>query len=229
MSLLYRTGRKGHPYVFQDRRDAGRRLAALLRDYADQEPVILALPRGGVPVAQQVAIALGAPLDVVVVRKLGVPGQSELAMGAVAEAARPVTIRNELIIRMADVTAAEFDAVRAAELAEAHRRRDLYIGRRPRPNLKNRTVIVVDDGIATGASVRAALRTIREQQPRRLVLAVPVAANATLETLRHEVDDIVCVDMRDDLGAIGVYYEDFAQVSDEEVIAALGSVSAAHP
>jgi len=215
--------------VFSDRRDAGRRLARLLRDYADDKPVVLALPRGGVPVAAPVAIAFGAPLDVVVVRKLGVPGQPELAMGAVVEAGRPVTIRNEAIIRVAHVSEAEFDEVRAAELAEAQRRRELYVGRGRRLSLKGRAVIVIDDGIATGASMRAAVKAVRKQQPARLVVAVPVAARTSLEALRGEVDDIVCVDVRDDLRAIGVYYDDFEQVSDDEVIAALRSVNATHP
>jgi len=215
--------------VFSDRRDAGRRLARLLRDYADEKPVVLALPRGGVPVAAPVAIAFGAPLDVVVVRKLGVPGQPELAMGAVVEAGRPVTIRNEAIIRVAHVSEVEFDEVRAAELAEAQRRRELYVGRGRRLSLKGRAVIVIDDGIATGASMRAAVKAVRKQQPARLVVAVPVAARTSLEALREEVDDIVCVDVRDDLRAIGVYYDDFEQVSDDEVIAALRSVNATHP
>jgi predicted phosphoribosyltransferase len=215
--------------VFSDRRDAGRRLARLLRDYADEKPVVLALPRGGVPVAAPVAIAFGAPLDVVVVRKLGVPGQPELAMGAVVEAGRPVTIRNEAIIRVAHVSEVEFDEVRAAELAEAQRRRELYVGRGRRLSLKGRAVIVIDDGIATGASMRAAVKAVRKQQPARLVVAVPVAARTSLEALRGEVDDIVCVDVRDDLRAIGVYYDDFEQVSDDEVIAALRSVNATHP
>jgi len=215
--------------VFSDRRDAGRRLARLLRDYADEKPVVLALPRGGVPVAAPVAIAFGAPLDVVVVRKLGVPGQPELAMGAVVEAGRPVTIRNEAIIRVAHVSEAEFDEVRAAELAEAQRRRELYVGRGRRLSLKGRAVIVIDDGIATGASMRAAVKAVRKQQPARLVVAVPVAARTSLEALRGEVDDIVCVDIRDELRAIGVYYDDFEQVSDDEVIAALRSVNATHP
>jgi len=215
--------------VFSDRRDAGRRLARLLRDHADEKPVVLALPRGGVPVAAPVAIAFGAPLDVVVVRKLGVPGQPELAMGAVVEAGRPVTIRNEAIIRVAHVSEVEFDEVRAAELAEAQRRRELYVGRGRRLSLKGRAVIVIDDGIATGASMRAAVKAVRKQQPARLVVAVPVAARTSLEALRGEVDDIVCVDVRDDLRAIGVYYDDFEQVSDDEVIAALRSVNATHP
>lgn len=215
--------------MFSDRRDAGRRLARLLRDHADEKPVVLALPRGGVPVAAPVAIAFGAPLDVVVVRKLGVPGQPELAMGAVVEAGRPVTIRNEAIIRVAHVSEVEFDEVRAAELAEARRRRELYVGRGRRLSLKGRAVIVIDDGIATGASMRAAVKAVRKQQPARLVVAVPVAARTSLEALRGEVDDIVCVDVRDDLRAIGVYYDDFEQVSDDEVIAALRSVNATHP
>ena len=215
--------------MFSDRRDAGRRLARLLRDHADEKPVVLALPRGGVPVAAPVAIAFGAPLDVVVVRKLGVPGQPELAMGAVVEAGRPVTIRNEAIIRVAHVSEVEFDEVRAAELAEAQRRRELYVGRGRRLSLKGRAVIVIDDGIATGASMRAAVKAVRKQQPARLVVAVPVAARTSLEALRGEVDDIVCVDVRDDLRAIGVYYDDFEQVSDDEVIAALRSVNATHP
>ncbi len=202
---------------FANRSDAGRRLAAALAGYRNHPVVILALPRGGVPVAEAVASALGAALDLVLVRKIGVPGQPELAMGAVVDGPGPLTVRNEDIIRYAEVTEAEFDAVRDRELAEIRRRRVEYLGARPHPDLAGHVAIVVDDGIATGATTRAALRAVRKQRPQKLVLAVPVAPTSSLEELRGEADEIVCLEDYDPFGSIGAFYGDFAQVSDEEV------------
>jgi predicted phosphoribosyltransferase len=179
---------------FENRSAAGRRLAAALAGYRQRAPVVLALPRGGVPVAAEVAAALGAPLDLVLVRKIGVPGQPELAMGAVADGAKPVTVRNDGVIRYAGVSEEEFNAVRDTELAEIERRRKNYLGGRVPVNVAGRTVIVIDDGIATGATTRTALRALRAQGPKELVLAVPVAAKDTLEELREEADTIVCLE-----------------------------------
>jgi predicted phosphoribosyltransferase len=215
--------------VFADRSDAGRRLAAALSQFREKSPVIIALPRGGVPVAAEVAAALSAPLDLAIVRKIGVPMQPELAMGAVADAMPPVVIRNEEVIRAAGVSQATFDAEYERQLTEARRRRSLYLAdRRPVP-LAGRTAIVIDDGIATGASMRAALRSVRAGHPRRVVLAVPVATRGTLDSLRSETDDIVCLDPRDGLDAVGEFYRDFAQVQDQEVVRAMRQFSEAFP
>jgi len=202
---------------FRDRIDAGRRLAEALAGYKADRPVVLALPRGGVPVAAEIAAVLDAPLDLILVRKIGVPYQPELAAGAVVDGITPVVVRNDEIIRLARVSEADFAAIRDRELAEIERRRRLYLGDRPHPDLKDKTVIVVDDGIATGATTRAALRAIRTRGPRRLVLAVPVAPTSTLADLRGEADDIVCLEDHEDFGAIGLFYADFSQVADATV------------
>jgi putative phosphoribosyl transferase len=202
---------------FADREDAGRRLAKALARYRDEKPVVLALPRGGVPVAGEIAAALSAPLDLVLVRKIGVPLQPELAMGAVVDGPQPLTVRNEDVIRLTGVSEAEFTRVRDRELAEIGRRRQRYLGERPHPDLKGRVAIVVDDGVATGATTRAALRSVRQLGPRKLVLAVPVAPTSTLAELRDEADDIVCLEDHEPFGAIGAFYADFSQTTDEEV------------
>jgi len=202
---------------FSDRTDAGQQLAKALARYRQDKPVVLALPRGGVPVAAEIATALGAPLDLVLVRKIGVPYQPELAAGAVVDGGSPVVVRNEDIIRLAGVSEADFAAIRDRELAEIERRRKLYLGDRAHPALKDRTVIVVDDGIATGATTRAALRAIRTHKPRKLVLAVPVGPTSTLAELRDEADDIVCLEDHENFGAIGLFYADFSQVADAVV------------
>lgn len=210
---------------FSDRVEAGRKLAKALASYKDRSPVVLALPRGGVPVAAEVAAALDAPMDLVLVRKIGVPFEPELAMGAVVDGREPVVVRNESVISRSGVSEQDFTAVRDQELAEIERRRKLYLGDRPHPQLANRTVIVVDDGIATGATTRAALRAIRSRKPRKLVLAVPVAPTQSLSDLRDEADDIVCLEDCENFGAIGLFYFDFSQVSDAQVIELL----ARHP
>ena len=204
-----------------DRLDAGRKLAAELSKYKDRQPVILALPRGGVPVAAEVARALNAPLDLILVRKIGVPFQPELAMGAVVDGGNAIAVRNEEVIRMAGMDEAEFQVVCRAELAEIERRRARYLGGRDRVDVSGRTAIVIDDGIATGATTRAALQAVRMRDPRTLVLAVPVAATESLGILTREVDDIVCLEDYEPFGAIGFYYDDFRQISDEEVIETL--------
>ncbi|MCC6780714.1 MAG: phosphoribosyltransferase [Hyphomicrobiales bacterium] len=206
---------------FKDRLDAGRRLATALKARNYQQPVALALPRGGVPIAAEVASALGAPLDLVLVRKIGVPFQPELAMGAVVDGGSPLVVRNEDVISLAGVSEADFAAVRDRELAEIERRRQLYSGGRPPVDVDGRTAIVIDDGIATGATTRAALQATRLRHPKRLILAVPVGPPDTLAAMRAEADDVICLEEHEDFGAIGFYYADFRQVSDAEVIAML--------
>ncbi len=203
---------------FQNRSEAGRRLGQALKGYREQQPVVFALPRGGVPVAAQVAAALNAPLDLVIARKVGVPFQPELAMGAIAEGPEPIIVRNEEVIALAGVSEAEFAAVCERERKEIERRRRRYLGDRAAVAAEGRTAIVIDDGIATGATVRAALRAIRARKPKKLVLAVPVAPTSTLGQLRHEVDEIVCLEDHEPFAAIGMFYRDFRQVSDEEVV-----------
>ena len=207
--------------AFHDRTEAGRRLAAQLAKYKGQDIVVFALPRGGAPVAAPIAETLHAPIDLVLVRKIGVPFQPELAMGAVADGGEPVIVRNEDVIAMASVSEAAFERARGLEELEIERRRRLYLGGRERPDARGRVAIVVDDGVATGATTRAALRAVRALEPKRLVLATPVAPIDTLESLRAEVDEIVCLESRADFGAIGFFYDDFRQIGDDEVAAIL--------
>lgn len=209
---------------FRNRTEAGRRLAQALIRYRDRRPVVLALPRGGAPVAAEVARALDAALDLVLVRKIGVPFQPELAMGAVVDAPEPLVVRNEDIIRAAGVSEADFALVRDRELAEIQRRRARYLAGRPHPDLTGRLVIVIDDGIATGATTRAALQAVRAQKPDHLVLAIPVAATESLQALDGEADEIVCLEEHRLFGAIGFYYADFRQISDDEVIGLLADL-----
>jgi len=212
---------------FADRVDAGRQLAKALARYKGQDVVVLALPRGGVPVAAQVAEALRAPLDLILVRKIGVPMQPELAMGAVVDGATPLVVRNEDVIQLANVDEDEFKSICDAELAEIERRRTLYLGDRKRVDVCGRVTIVVDDGIATGATTRAALRATRARMPKKLVLAVPVAPTEGLSDMQAEADEVVCLEDHQAFGAIGYYYSDFRQISDREVIDALAHSAAA--
>jgi predicted phosphoribosyltransferase len=203
---------------FTNRRDAGQQLAHALARYKNAKLVVLALPRGGVPVAAEIATTLNAPLDLILVRKIGAPFQPELAMGAVVDGPAPITVRNEDVVAACGVSDKDFDKIRVDELAEIDRRRKKYLGDRPHPEIAGHTAIIVDDGIATGATIRAALRAVRQRKPARLILAVPVAPTETLRSLRTEADDIVCLEAYADFGAIGYYYRDFRQVSDAEVI-----------
>jgi len=207
--------------LFQDRTDAGRQLAKALLGYKQRDPVVLALPRGGVPVAAEVAQALHAPLDLLLVRKIGVPMQPELAMGAMADGEPPSIVRNSDVIELCGISPEEFEAVCNEERAEIERRRKRYLGDRARAEIKGRIAIIIDDGIATGATTLAAIRAVRMREPKEIVLAVPVAPPQTVKRLQSEVDAIVCLDTPDDLGAIGFFYRDFRQVSDAEVIATL--------
>ena len=207
--------------LFQDRADAGLQLAKALLKYKRRHPVILALPRGGVPVAAQVAAALDAPLDLLLVRKIGVPSQPELAMGAVADGEEPVIIRNTDVIELSDVSTQEFDEICRVECAEIERRRKRYLGNRIRSEVTGQVAIIIDDGIATGATTLAAIKAVRVRKPKELVLAVPVAPRETIKKLHAEADAIVCLDTPREFGAIGYFYRDFPQVSDDEVIALL--------
>lgn len=204
--------------IFADRFDAGRRLAAALRHLRGKDPVVLALVRGGLPVAFEVARALSAPLDVVLVRKIGAPSQPELAVGAVVDGDQPEIVSNPEVMRMVGVTQSYVDAEARRQLAEIDRRRALYLRGRPPVEVRGRTAIVVDDGIATGATTRAALHAVRRRQPARLVLAVPVAPVDAVERLAGDADEIVCLDRPEPFGAVGYFYGDFRQVSDDEVV-----------
>ncbi len=203
--------------VFADRREAGRRLAERLLPLGLQQPVVLALPRGGVPVGFEIALALEAPLDLVLVRKIGAPGQPELAVGAVVDGSRPETVLNHDIVRHMRVSEDWIEAETARQLAEIERRRRLYFEGRARVPVAGRTAIVVDDGIATGATMAAALHATRRAGPRELVLAVPVAPPDTVERLRPTVDRVVCLATPALFMAVGAFYDDFTQVEDDEV------------
>jgi putative phosphoribosyl transferase len=218
---------------FADRRDAGRALGAELAgrdELAHGAPVVLGLPRGGVVVAAEVATALGAPLDVLVVRKLGLPWQPELAMGAIAAVGDAVeTVRTEKVIERAGVEQHTFDEVRGEELAELRRREAAYRGDRLPVPITGRPVVVVDDGLATGATMRAAVRALRGQRPARITVAVPVGSAATCADLAALVDDVVCLRTPSGFRAVGQAYADFAPTSDDEVRAALGRHGVATP
>lgn len=202
--------------LFKDRREAGRQLAKLLDMYGGRnDVVVLALPRGGVPVGFEVASALGAPLDVFVVRKLGVPWQPELAMGAIASGG--VRVLDQNILRSARVTTADIDRVTAEESAELARREAAFRGDRPRVELAGKVVVLVDDGLATGSTMRAAVAALRRERPSRIVVAVPVGAPETCDSMRSVADDVICAMMPARFDAVGYWYEDFSQTSDDEV------------
>lgn len=202
--------------LFRDRRQAGRLLAAELTAYANRpDVVVLALPRGGVPVAYEVARALGAPLDVFVVRKLGVPGYEELAMGAVATG--DVRVLNDQLVARFGIPDQLIDAVGVRERRELARRERLYRSGKPPLDVSNRTVILVDDGLATGATMHAAIAALRQLHPARIVVAVPTASPETCEEMRTEVDDVICAITPEPFHAVGRWYQDFSQTTDEEV------------
>jgi predicted phosphoribosyltransferase len=202
--------------AFRDRADAGARLASRLRAYAGRADVlVLGLARGGVPVGYEIALALGAPLDVLVVRKLGVPGREELAMGAIARDG--VRVSNEHVLRTLAIPPEVVDAVARRESEEVLRREAAYRGSRERPNVAGRVVILVDDGLATGASVRAAIAAVRRMGAGRIVVAVPVGAPAACREVAEAADEVVCAAMPESFSAVGAFYADFPQATDEEV------------
>ncbi len=211
--------------MFRDRQDAGRRLGRALDHLRGADPVVLALPRGGVPVAFEVAKALDARLDLLLVRKIGVPGQEELALGAVVDGAHPRLVLNEDMLRMLEPSPGYIKAAQERELAEIERRRRRYLEGRPPIETRGRTVIVVDDGIATGATVKAALRGVRRNRPSRLFLAAPVAPQSSLDELAGECDEMVSLETPEPFYAVGLHYADFAQTTDEEVIRLLAQAN----
>ena len=202
--------------IYRDRIEAGKKLAELLKQYANRQDVlVLALPRGGVPVAFEVANALHTPLDIFLVRKLGVPGHEELAMGAIATGG--VRVLNEDVVGYLDIPGEIIDAVAADEARELERRERLYRGDRPLPDVRGKTVLLIDDGLATGSTMRAAAAALRKQQPARIVVAVPVSAPETCDEFRMEVDEIICAAVPEPFQGVGLWYEDFSQTTDQEV------------
>jgi putative phosphoribosyl transferase len=204
--------------LFEDRREAGRQLAAALVRYKDKQPVVVALPRGGVPVGFEVAKALATQLDVLLVRKIGAPGHAELGLGAVVDGQDPQLVLNQDVIRAVGPPRGYIEAEKQRQLVEIERRRRQYVGDRPPTPVEGRTVILVDDGIATGGTVKAGLRGVAQHRPARLVLAVPVAPADSLDELASECDDIVCLATPEPFFAVGSHYRDFTQTEDAEVV-----------
>jgi predicted phosphoribosyltransferase len=209
--------------LFRDRQDAGRRLAEKLRGYAGTDAIVLALPRGGVPVAAEVAARLGVPLDVFMVRKLGVPGHTELAMGAIASGG--VRVMNEDVVRGLGIPQNVVETVAQGEAAELERREVAYRGAQPPVDVRGRTVILIDDGLATGATMRAAVQALRARNAARIVVAVPVGAPETCHMLAAEADEIICAVAPEPFLAVGYWYENFAQTTDKEVQSLLSAAS----
>ncbi len=217
--ILWRSG--GNGMRFRNRSEAGAELGRKLAASVEPPAVVLALPRGGVPVGLEIARALDCPLDLVMVRKIGAPGQPELALGAVADGECPELVVNRHVMRLTGADADYLEREKQRQLEEIERRRRRYLGNRSRVPARGRTAIVVDDGIATGATMEAALRAVRKAEPRKLILAVPVAAPDAIARLRPLVDEVVCLAVPPDFMAVGQFYEDFRQIDDEEVRQAL--------
>ncbi len=214
---------------FHDRFEAGRALGEALKEKDLSDPIILALPRGGVPVGLEVARALRAPLGLVLVRKIGVPFQPELAAGAVVDGDDPEIVYNDDVVRLAGVEESDLKVIADRELREIERRRKLYFSDRSRISPVGRSIIVVDDGLATGATMRAALHGLKRKSPANLLVAVPVAPADTIEKLRGEADDVVCLAQPEPFRAIGLYYANFTQLSDADVIALLKEADTLKP
>jgi putative phosphoribosyl transferase len=212
--------------IFGNRKQAGEFLAEEVARRAFPDPIVLGLPRGGVPVAAEVAAKLKAPLDIILVRKIGAPMQRELAVGAVVDGGAPEIVRNEELISMVGLTEDEFQQEAKRQLEIIEERRKLWVAGRARIPVKGKTAIIVDDGIATGATVKASLHALKRQGPQRTVIATPVASRESLEELRREADDVICLETPEYLGAIGFFYAEFSQVSDAEVSRILESMSA---
>jgi putative phosphoribosyl transferase len=204
--------------MFHDRKEAGQRLAEELLRYKHEHPVIIALPRGGVPVAFEVAKKLHAPLDIVIVRKLGAPGQKELAIGALVEGKKPLVFLNNYIMTSLRVSESYLKEEITIETEEMRRRQKMYRGEEQRVQLKDRTVIIVDDGIATGASMKAALMGLKADEPKKIILAVPVAPADIINEMEQIVDEVVCLKTPTLFFAVGKHYADFSQTTDDEVI-----------
>ncbi|MBP1885796.1 phosphoribosyltransferase [Sinorhizobium mexicanum] len=202
---------------FADRQDAGRQLAGVLAKYARSDPLVLALPRGGVPVASEIAKALHAPLELVLVRKIRAPGHPEYGIGAVVDGSDPQLVYNEEAMRLVNPNAAYVEAETRHQLAEIERRREVYQGAQAPTPTEGRTVIVVDDGVATGGTVKVAVKALRKAGTGKIILAIPVAASDALEQLKSEADDVICLQTPEPFRAVGVHYSDFDQTSDEEV------------
>jgi putative phosphoribosyl transferase len=212
--------------IFRNRKQAGELLAEEVARRAFPDPIVLGLPRGGVPVAAEVAAKLKAPLDIILVRKIGAPMQRELAVGAVVDGGAPEIVRNEELISVVGLTEDEFQQEAKRQLEIIEERRKLWVAGRSRIPVKGKTAIIVDDGIATGATVKASLHALKRQGPQRIVIATPVASRESLEELRRETDDVICLETPEYLGAIGFFYAEFSQVSDAEVSRILDSMSA---
>lgn len=219
------TPRAALPHRFVDRREAGRVLATRLREFAGRDVVVLGLPRGGIPVAYEIAVALGAPLDVFVVRKLGLPGHRELAMGAIASGG--VRVVHDELVRQLRLPDTVIDSVAREEQSELERRERAYRGARPPVALEGRTVILVDDGLATGSTMRAAVLAVRRLLPAEIVVAVPVGARETCLALSELADEVVCAETPEPFTAVGLWYQDFDQTTDEEVRRLLSASPAA--
>lgn len=219
--MVYAAFMESMPDRFADRAEAGRLLAARLATLSLPNPAVYALPRGGVPVARAIADALSAPLDLILVRKIGAPGQPELALGAVVDGVPPRTVINEDVRRTTGADDAYLDRTRRHELMEIERRRALYLAGRDRVDPAGRSAVVVDDGLATGATAKAALTAIRLQGAARVILAVPVAPETALEEMRAFADDIVCLIPARCFGGVGAFYDDFHQLTDDETIGLL--------
>ena len=204
--------------MFRDRLDAGRRLASRLLDWRGRDAIVVALPRGGVPIGAEIAKAIQAPLDLVLVRKIGLPFQPELAVAAVVDGDEPELVLNQDIVGSITLPDGYIDGARKEALSEIERRRALYPGERKTADVSGRPVIIADDGIATGSTVRAAIHALRRKQPSHLILAVPVAPADTVDRLRPEVDDLICLETPDPFYAISLAYEAFPQLTDEQVI-----------